>query len=251
MTPPLPTSSGPPLARKRTARVWLAGLALVAALASATAAGAAPNPREQAKVEFDKGQVQYRVGHFQEALEAYTRAYELFPAPALLFNIGQCHKNLQNHERAIFFFEGYLHDEANPARRALAQELLAESRAELERAAVSARAAKEKDKENEPNANRSTPLAKRSGSRSATTPPPLTPEAAAASDGAPAPLLGAGRQASAPSDEATPVTRTWWFWTAVGVAAIGVASGVIYASSGGGTTRVPPSSSLGTLDRRE
>jgi tetratricopeptide (TPR) repeat protein len=249
MTPPLPTSSGPPPARKRTARVWLAGLALVAALASATAAGAAPNPREQAKVEFDRGQVQYRVGHFQEALEAYTRAYELFPAPALLFNIGQCHKNLQNHERAIFFFEGYLHDEANPARRALAQELLAESRAEMERAALSARAAKEKEKENEPNANRSTPPAKVSGSHSATTPPALNP--AAGSDVAPAPLLGAGRQESVPSDEATPITRTWWFWTAVGVAAIGVASGVIYASSGGGTTRVPPSSSLGTLDRRE
>jgi tetratricopeptide (TPR) repeat protein len=248
MTPPLATASGRPV-RERSARVWLACLALAAALVSVGRASAAPNPREQAKIEFDKGQVQYRVGHFQEALEAYTRAYELFPAAALLFNIGQCHKNLQNHERAIFFFEGYLHDETNPARRALAQELLAESRAELDRAAVSARAAKEKEKE--ANANRSPPLANVSGGASATTPPPLSPAAGTAPDVAPAPLLGAGRQASVPSDEATPVTRRWWFWAAIGVAAVGLATGVIFATSGGGTTRVPPSSSLGTLDRRE
>ena len=94
---------------------------------------AATTPKAMAKVEFDKAQIQYKLGHFDEALAGYSRAYELFPAPAFLFNIGQCHKNLKNYERAIFFFEGYLRDEKSPARRALAEELLTESKAELEK----------------------------------------------------------------------------------------------------------------------
>ena len=57
--------------------------------------------KAQARAEVAKATLHYKLGGFEEALAAYTRAYELFDAPAPLFNIAQCHKNLRNHERAI------------------------------------------------------------------------------------------------------------------------------------------------------
>ena len=87
--------------------------------------------RQQAKAAVEKGETAYKLGRFEEALEEYSHAYELFPAPALLFNLGQCHKQLKNYERAIFFFEGYLRDEQRPTNRRLAEDLIAESRAEI------------------------------------------------------------------------------------------------------------------------
>ena len=34
----------------------------------------------------------------------YTAAHDAKPLPALLFNIAQCHRQLGNHERALFFY---------------------------------------------------------------------------------------------------------------------------------------------------
>ena len=79
--------------------------------------------------------IAYRLGRFDEALAGYTRAYELYPVPALLFNIGQCHKNLHDYARAVFFFEGYLRDAPAAHNRVLVEDLLRELRAELARAA--------------------------------------------------------------------------------------------------------------------
>ncbi len=222
-----------------------AGIVLVALAVSWQAS--ATTPKAMAKVEFDKAQIQYKLGHFDEALAGYSRAYELFPAPAFLFNIGQCHKNLKNYERAIFFFEGYLRDEKNPARRTLAGDLLAESKAELEK-------------------QQRAPTAAPSPAAS---PPPIDRGPAAVTPSAPAPALApspATSVATAPvmlspstaTDDATihsttessvSWTHQWWFWTAVGVGVLGLAGGVVYLSSGG-TTFVPPTGSIGTLDRR-
>src|SRR5262249_18432563 len=44
---------------------------------------------EQAKQEVKAADIDYRLGRFSEALAGYTRAYQLYPVPALLFNIGQ------------------------------------------------------------------------------------------------------------------------------------------------------------------
>ena len=76
-----------------------------------------------------KGQLDYKLARFEDALQDYSRAYELYPAPALLFNLGQCHRNLKNYERAIFFFEGYLREQPkiDPDQRALTEDLIAES----------------------------------------------------------------------------------------------------------------------------
>ena len=36
------------------------------------------------------------------------------------------------------------------------------------------------------------------------------------------------------------ITERWWFWPAVGVVAVGIAGGVVYAAARGGTPVVPP-----------
>src|SRR6185503_12674691 len=145
------------------------------------------------------------------------RAYELYPAPAFLFNIGQCHKNLKNYERAIFFFEGYLREEKNPDKRALAEALLAESKAGLEKQAPAA-----------------TTVPARPAARSDAVGPALSapaPNAAAAAPpAAPAVLVSA-----TPEDRAAPPARSgppWWLWIIVGGVVVGAAGGYLYWNSG-------------------
>jgi tetratricopeptide (TPR) repeat protein len=205
-------------------------LALVASLVFPRPALSAEgrDAKAQARAEVAKANLHYKLGRFEEALAAYTRAYELFEAPALLFNIAQCYKNLRNHERAIFFFQGYLREETDPKRRALAEDLLAKSRAELQR-------------------------------QRSELPPPVAPTveapkpeppkkldlAAPAVAAAPVPMVAAHGDA-----EPTPITRKWWFWTAIGVGVLALAGGTVAYYASGQTTTVPPTGSVGTLDRR-
>jgi hypothetical protein len=235
--PPVHQPRTTPARRRRVTRSVLlvvAGLSMAAA-GPALAAGA----KEQARAEFDKAQIQYKVGHFQDALDGYSRAYELFPAPAFLFNIGQCHKNLKNYERAIFFFEGYLREEKNPDKRALAESLLAESKAGLEKQAHattdSARAA--------PGTGAIGP---------ALSAPPAEAAAPLVAPAATAPPVAPAVVSATPEDRGAPPARSgppWWLWIIVGGVVAGAAGGYLYWSSGG-TTVDPPSGTAGTLDRR-
>jgi tetratricopeptide (TPR) repeat protein len=213
----------------------LAGLALLALSLLATQVAAAEpskrsakaDARASAKVEVQKAQVDYELGRFDRALERYTRAYELYPVPALLFNLGQCHRNLKNPEHAIFFFEGYLREETNlgRSRRALTEDLIAESKAVLARQEVAAETAA-------------------TAAVTARTAPPwdARPPEIAPPPPAPPLLIDRGRDRS---PRRTSVVRKWWFWTTVGVAA---AAGVYYAT--GAPRWVAPSGSVGTIDRR-
>ena len=213
--------------------VVLLGSALSGTMRVPAVAVAAPeDPRAEAKREVERAEVQYKLGRFDEALEGYSRAYELVNAPGLLFNIGQCHKNLKSYERAIFFFQEYLREAKRPERRALANELIAEARAQLEKQRL------------EPAPAADSPPAPPS-------PPPVPawrepPVADQGDTSAKAP--GAVLQNTAPAPEA-PLTQKWWFWTAIGAGAVAVVTGIVLLSGSGDT--VPPSGSVGTLDRRQ
>ena len=84
-----------------------------------------------AQEAFKKGQIQYNLGRFEKALEHFSKAYETMPHGAFLFNIGQCHRHLGNHEKAIFFFEGYLRNLPNAPNRSDVEDLISEHRAKL------------------------------------------------------------------------------------------------------------------------
>ncbi len=66
--------------------------------------------RKKARKVFLKGQTHYKLGRFDKALVAYTRAYQLLPLAGFLFNIGQCHRFLGHYKQAIYFYKGYLRE---------------------------------------------------------------------------------------------------------------------------------------------
>jgi tetratricopeptide (TPR) repeat protein len=117
---------------------WLGRSIAVAALLSlGPAAAAASDGEAEARVHFQKGMAAFELGKFQESLAEYERAYELAPLPGFLFNIGQCHRNLGNHAKAIFSFRLYLRKKPEARNReaveTLISELEAKQRAEARR----------------------------------------------------------------------------------------------------------------------
>jgi tetratricopeptide (TPR) repeat protein len=103
------------------------------------AAAKPQTPLDQAKALTAQAELDYKVGRFQEALDEYSKAYELYPTPALLFNLGQCHKQLKNHERAVFFFRGYLRDKPDAPNRGAVEGFIADSQRALDEAQAQAR----------------------------------------------------------------------------------------------------------------
>jgi len=232
-----------PLPRRRTLPAgWSVGVLLVVLgsavvgvgvtlLAPAVAVAAPEDPRAEAKREVERAEVQYKLGRFDEALEGYSRAYELVNAPGLLFNIGQCHKNLKSYERAIFFFQEYLREAKRPERRALANELIAEARAQLEKQRL------------EPPPTPEPPPESSSPPVPTWREPPSPDERDSSAKG-----RGVVIQNTAPPTD-TPLTQRWWFWTAIGAGAVALVTGIVLLSRSGET--VLPSGSVGTLDRRQ
>ena len=94
-----------------------------------------------AKDHFDKGNQAYAVGRFDEALVEFTAAYDAFPAPEFVFNIGQCHFNLGHYDDAGFFYEKYL--EARPDAEVARKQLAEARRLGTEQRAADAAAAED------------------------------------------------------------------------------------------------------------
>lgn len=77
---------------------------------------AAPHPAEaqtrgqirRARVLFAHGLRQYDRHRYQAALRTFTRAYQLAPAPPIVYNIAQCHVALGRDDRAIESYRLFL-----------------------------------------------------------------------------------------------------------------------------------------------
>lgn len=202
---------------------WRATLAFILVLATPVATARAD--KASAKARAKQADVLYKLGQFEQALAAYSAAYEDYPAAGLLFNIGQCHKNLKSWERARFFFEGYLRERPDTANRAVVEELIAETRREE---ALALERARELERTRLAEAERQQARDERAAAESArarliTTPPPAP---------APAAEPGAG---TLPRDRGrrAPVYKRWWFWAGVGAVAVGATAFVLVRSDGG------------------
>ena len=240
----------------------LSPLLLAAMLLALTAPGTAEAQRRgkgkralraEAKALFQEGQKHYTLGEFEEALKDFSAAYDKLPMAAFLFNIAQCHKEMKNFERAIFFFEGYLRDAPQAGNREMIEELIGESRGAMEKQQEAARLAKiEADR-------KAAEAAQREAARKEA-------EAArlAAADGRAAEMAELRKIAeemkaakdnpafqppgTAPGPKGPSITKRWWFWTAIGAVAL--------AAAGTGTAVALrptelPAGSLGTLDHRQ
>jgi hypothetical protein len=80
----------------------------LALLLCGTAGYGADKQELNARALFERAEKAYNGGRFEEALGLYSQAYDQKPLPGFLFNLGQCHKNLGQLERAEFFFTRYL-----------------------------------------------------------------------------------------------------------------------------------------------
>lgn len=174
----------------------------------AHAAASSVKDKAQAKAEYQKAQKQYDLGNFREALSGYSEAYRLDARPAFLFNIGQCHRMLGEHERAIFFFDRFLsfYPPGKAPNDKLVHELLAEEETKL-KAASSAPVVSAPPPVLEP-----------------APPPPALEPAPFPSVAPPPPPLVPKNEPVAVADSEGGITSKWWFWTAVGVVAVGAIS---------------------------
>jgi hypothetical protein len=180
------------------------------AVPSGPAAGATPasindgDARRTAQEHLTRGNALFTHDRFPEALEEFQAAFSLFPSPKLHFNLGQCERALGHDDAAVDHFQRFL-DEArdvSPALRAEAERYVGELRARLAEAAA-----------------RPAPPAPLPPA-----PPPPAPNTAPAQ--APPSLV-----VTAPAPDNSPrrpLLGRWWFWTAVGVVAVGAAASAFF-----------------------
>ncbi len=81
------------------------GIAFVVLMAAAPAQAA---PIEDAKAAFAAGKEAFERGDYEIALQNFTRANSLVPAPSLQYNIGNCQERLGHYKEAAASFERYL-----------------------------------------------------------------------------------------------------------------------------------------------
>jgi tetratricopeptide (TPR) repeat protein len=64
--------------------------------------------KAEAKALYDKGLGHYNLGEWDQAIEAFRKAYAISSAPGLLFNIGQSFRLKKDYEQALYFYGTYL-----------------------------------------------------------------------------------------------------------------------------------------------
>jgi formylglycine-generating enzyme required for sulfatase activity len=71
-------------------------------------ASAGPDPVAKAKEYVAKGEVQYRLGNFAQALEEFKAALALVSRPNIVLNMAQCYRQLNQPQKAVFYYKLYL-----------------------------------------------------------------------------------------------------------------------------------------------
>jgi len=88
--------------------VFLAALLLLFVSSPSMADPGKDDDTARAKAFFKKGTQAYRLANFDEALGHFTEAMKLSPRPSVILNMAQCHRQLDNHKKSLFFYKLYL-----------------------------------------------------------------------------------------------------------------------------------------------
>ena len=103
------------------ARALLLSTVMVSApLVSARGAPRA-EPPAQAKAHYNLGMTAYRLGYYDQAIEAFTRAHGIDPTPNLLYNIAQSYWKKGDKAQALAFYRRYLDADPGAPDRELIQ----------------------------------------------------------------------------------------------------------------------------------
>lgn len=98
----------------------------VTTLLAVLLAAAAPKLAQKGEQLVKHAQLEFRLGDFEGALAELSQAYDLAPAPLLLYDIALCHRALHQPRRTAFFLRKYLGVAPQGASARRARELLAE-----------------------------------------------------------------------------------------------------------------------------
>jgi tetratricopeptide (TPR) repeat protein len=170
------------------------------------ATAAAGGPERPGRARFEMAETKFNLGRFEEAAVDYQAAYEAEPLPAFLFNIGQCYRNVGDHERAQFYFRRYVELDPRSPNRPDAERLIAE----MERLAAGQRST-------------AVPALAPAG---LTGLPPSRAGTGGADEHAPAfaPAIARGHDAAATP---RPLYRRPWFWVGGAVVVAAVIAGAV------------------------
>jgi tetratricopeptide (TPR) repeat protein len=237
-------------------------LAVVAALLSLIAPpvrAASPSDLEKAKQHAARAKMHYDLGEYQQAAREYILVYRIKPLPALLYNIAQSYRQAGQYEMARQFYRSYQRETHDAESSAMVEsaisdidEILSSQRRAKDRppngvlgpltgrtkpdapsppAAMAQPSAGSPQRPSAAKAPTSAEPAKALTTQLASSAPRLVPDAAIS----PAPDF--------PVATSKPFYKTWWFWTAAGVVAVG--AGTAIALRAGGSAG-PPSTHLGS-----
>jgi tetratricopeptide (TPR) repeat protein len=85
-------------------------MGLVLALLGVLATAAHANGVATAKQLYDDGLTEYNLGHYDDALKSFENAYRIKHEPALLYNVGQCQRQLHQYEAAARSYRSFLRE---------------------------------------------------------------------------------------------------------------------------------------------
>jgi tetratricopeptide (TPR) repeat protein len=91
---------------------------------------AAEPPEERARSLAAEGRKAFEAEDYALAIERYEAAYQLKPAPGLLFNIGQCHRKAGRYDEALGYFRRYLDSMPPQSQAKVTEEVIAEVEAQ-------------------------------------------------------------------------------------------------------------------------
>ena len=94
--------------RGGSGRRWMSGMLCAAMLASTSLAGAQASPDDLARRHFESGVAYLQESDYENALNAFTKAYELSKRPEILLNIATVQERQGNLEGAVGSLEKYL-----------------------------------------------------------------------------------------------------------------------------------------------
>lgn len=177
-----------------------------------------PKAHARAAQITDEAQAHYAAGRFEEAAEAYRRAYAVVPAPELLFNLGQCQRQLGRPQRSVRYFEAYLRLRPDAPHRPLVEQLIEEGKLITPLPQGMEREPGAPAVSGSENDTQAEPVAAQAPVHDVKVMPLPPPEPLPSSG--PTRLLADSRYA----DHDSPgVHERWWFWTAIAVVAAGAA----------------------------
>ena len=93
---------------KSSCRRTMALVALAVGVLLSGGSVRADDSKLRARALIKSGDTYYRLARFKAALDNYSEALALRNHPAIVFNIAQCHRQLQDTKKAVFYYKLYL-----------------------------------------------------------------------------------------------------------------------------------------------